>query len=39
MDIRKAIIPHASVDQQGRALALVLTPDRWEYVPHTELDL
>ncbi|AJD82500.1 hypothetical protein SHEEN_82 [Mycobacterium phage Sheen] len=34
--ITKVVIPNASVDPLGRELDLVLTPNRWEYVLHTD---
>lgn len=35
--MKRKIIWGASTDPFGRPLALVLTPHRWEYVPHDEL--
>ncbi|BBC53797.1 hypothetical protein [Mycobacterium phage PP] len=37
MNIQQAIIPNATIDALGRALALILTPDRWEYVLQSDL--
>ncbi|AUV62031.1 hypothetical protein KIV63_gp13 [Mycobacterium phage SWU2] len=37
MNIKQAIIPNASTDPLGRALALIVTPDGWEYVLQSDL--
>ncbi|AGK87559.1 hypothetical protein M045_gp80 [Mycobacterium phage HINdeR] len=37
MNVKKAIIPNASTDPFGRPLALIVTPEGWEYVLQQDL--
>ncbi|AEJ92353.1 hypothetical protein KIV64_gp12 [Mycobacterium phage DroogsArmy] len=37
MNTKRAIIPNASTDALGRPLALIVTPEGWEYVLQQDL--